>query len=89
VNSKPKEDDDAEKIKEDNLKAYSRMMATIVQCEWIDNKSKLVQEMNAKEAQNYEQLYAHIKVFFKRCIFYFFEVKPRKIISKTDSRASN
>lgn len=57
-----KDDDDAEKAKEENFKNYSRLMASIAQCEWIENKSKLVQEMTLTETQNYENLYEKIKV---------------------------
>ena len=56
-----KEDDDGERGKEENKKQYSRLMASIAQCEWIENKSKLVQDMNKVEAKNYEELYDKIK----------------------------
>ena len=39
-------------------------MANIAQCEWIESKTKLVQDMNKVEAQNYDQLYDKIKVTF-------------------------
>jgi len=57
-----KDDEDAEKAKEDNKKQFSRLMASIAQCEWSENKSKLVQEMNRTEAKNYEKLYEKIKL---------------------------
>merc|ERR1739844_86405 len=56
-----KDDDDSEKAKEENIKNYSRLMANIAQCEWIESKTKLVQDMNKVEAQNYDQLYDKIK----------------------------
>ena len=56
-----KDDEDVEKAKEENKKQYSRLMASIAQCEWNDKKSKLVQEMNKTEAKNYEKLYEKIK----------------------------
>ena len=59
-----KDDDDSEKAKEENIKNYSRLMANIAQCEWIESKTKLVQDMNKVEAQNYDQLYDKIKVTF-------------------------
>ena len=37
-------------------------MNQIANAEWIEHKTKLVQEMNNVEAQNYEQLYDQIKV---------------------------
>ena len=57
-----KDDEDSEKAKEENLKNYSRLMNQIANAEWIEHKTKLVQEMNNVEAQNYEQLYDQIKV---------------------------
>jgi THO complex subunit 7 len=36
-------------------------MNQIANAEWIEHKTKLVQEMNNVEAQNYEQLYDQIK----------------------------
>ena len=57
-----KDDEDADKAKEDNKKQFSRLMASIAQCEWSENKSKLVQEMNRTEAKNYEKLYEKIKL---------------------------
>ena len=72
-----KDDDDSEKAKEENLKNYSRLMNQIANAEWIEHKTKLVQEMNNVEAQNYEQLYDQIKVhtsfildFYMKFIFY-------------------
>merc|ERR1739844_509889 len=56
-----KDDEDSEKAKEENLKNYSRLMNQIANAEWIEHKTKLVQEMNNVEAQNYEQLYDQIK----------------------------
>ena len=53
--------EDSEKAKEENRKQLSRLMASIAQCEWIENKSKLVQNMNRTEAKNYEKLYEKIK----------------------------
>ena len=57
-----KDDDDSEKAKEENVKQYSRLMASLAQCEWIESKTKLVQDMNKVEAKNYDQLYDDIKV---------------------------
>ena len=57
-----KDDEDSDKAKEDNKRQYSRLMASIAQCEWIENKSKLVQDMNRTEAQHYEMLYEKIKL---------------------------
>jgi len=57
-----KDDEDADKAKEDNKKQFSRLMASIAQCEWSENKSKLVQNMNRTEAKNYEKLYEKIKL---------------------------
>ncbi len=45
----------------ENMKEYAKLVSTLVQCEWIDGKSKLVQEMNAREAENYEKVFANIK----------------------------
>merc|ERR1712080_315216 len=53
--------EDADKAKEENHKQLSRLMASIAQCEWIENKSKMVQKMNGTEAENYEKLYEKIK----------------------------
>merc|ERR1712166_945003 len=55
-------DEDSEKAKEENKMQYSRLMASIAQCEWTENKSKLVQDMNRTEAKNYEKLYEKIKL---------------------------
>merc|ERR1739844_21121 len=57
-----KDDENPEKAKEDNKMHYSRLMASIAQCEWTENKSKLVQDMNRTEAKNYEKLYEQIKL---------------------------
>ena len=57
-----KDDENPEKAKEDNKMHYSRLMASIAQCEWTENKSKLVQDMNRTEAKNYEKLYEKIKL---------------------------
>ena len=57
-----KDDEDPERAKEDNKKQYSRLMASLAQCEWTENKSKLVQEMNRTEAKNYAKLYERIKL---------------------------
>lgn len=61
-----KDEEDSDKAKEDNAKSYSRLMANLAQCEWIESKTKLVQEMNRVEAQNYEQLYDQIKNEIKK-----------------------
>jgi len=57
-----KDDEDTDKANEDNNKQFSRLTASIAQCEWSENKSKLVQEMNRTEAKNYEKLYEKIKL---------------------------
>ena len=36
-------------------------MASMAQCEWTESKSKMVQEMNRKEAENYQLLFDNIK----------------------------
>merc|ERR1711934_42682 len=51
-----KDDENPEKAKEDNKMHYSRLMASIAQCEWTENKSKLVQDMNRTDAKNYEKI---------------------------------
>jgi len=56
-----KDDEDSDKTKEENVKQYSRLMASLAQCEWIESKTKLVQDMNKVEAKNYDQLYDDIK----------------------------
>ena len=61
-----KDDEDSDKTKEENVKQYSRLMASLAQCEWIESKTKLVQDMNKVEAKNYDQLYDDIKVSIHR-----------------------
>ena len=51
---------DSENTKEEHRKQHSRLLASLAQCEWIQGKSSLVREMNQKEAENYEKLYAQI-----------------------------
>ena len=55
-----KDEDDSEKTKEEHRKQHSRLLASLAQCEWIQAKSSLVRDMNAKEAENYEKLYDKI-----------------------------
>lgn len=52
---------DSEKAREEDKKQFSRLMASMAQCEWTESKSKMVQEMNRKEAENYQLLFDNIK----------------------------
>lgn len=54
-------EENVEKSKEENQKQYSRLMASLAQCEWIEGKSKLMQNMNRLETENYENLHEKIK----------------------------
>ena len=45
----------------DDIRTHAKLMSQLMQIEWSDAKSKLVQEMNIKEASNYEGILEKIK----------------------------
>ena len=46
---------------DEDVKMHAKLTSYLMQAEWSDAKSKLVQEMNNKEAVNYEQLLEKIQ----------------------------
>lgn len=46
---------------DEDVKMHAKLNSALMQIEWSDAKSKLVQEMNVQEATNYEQLLGKIQ----------------------------
>ena len=43
------------------MKTHAKFRAQLLQCQWTDEKTKLVQAMNEREANTYEQLFERIR----------------------------
>lgn len=50
------DDDDSEESSANDVKRHAGLVAQLLHIEWTDAKSKLVQEMNEREANNYEHI---------------------------------
>merc|ERR1712109_387892 len=46
---------------EEDIKTHAKLRAQLLQCQWTDEKTKLVQAMNEREANTYEQLFEKIR----------------------------
>lgn len=43
------------------LQTHAKLRAQLLQCQWTDEKTKLVQAMNEREANTYEELFERIR----------------------------
>ena len=43
------------------IKTHAKLRAQLLQCQWTDEKTKLVQAMNEREANTYEELFERIR----------------------------
>lgn len=46
---------------EEDIKTHAKLRAQLLQCQWTDEKTKLVQAMNEREANTYEELFERIR----------------------------